>query len=93
MDRRILKPLNPKQFDFWKARHLLNRAGFGGTRDQIAALASLGLDGAVDYIVKYDAIETPPVLADHFDHDIMKPRTPERHRASVPRRGSRPGSG
>ena len=80
MASRILKPLNPKQFDFWKARHLLNRAGFGGTQAQIAALANMGLDDAVDYLVDYDAIEMPPVLADRFDHDIMKPRTPERQR-------------
>ena len=51
MPPRILKPLNPKDFDFWKARHLLNRAGFGGTQNQIAALAGMGLNDAVDYLV------------------------------------------
>jgi hypothetical protein len=33
------------------ARHLLNRAGFGGTPEQIAALVDMGLDGAVDHLV------------------------------------------
>ena len=33
------------------ARHLLNRAGFGGRRDEITALYRLGLDGAVNSLL------------------------------------------
>lgn len=33
------------------AAHLLRRAGFGGTPDQIAALQALGKDAAVDYML------------------------------------------
>jgi hypothetical protein len=34
-----LRSLKPKDFDYWKASHLLNRAGFGGTPSQARALA------------------------------------------------------
>ncbi len=34
------------------ARHLLNRAGFGGRRDEITSLYRLGLDGAVDSLLR-----------------------------------------
>ncbi len=31
MPNPTLKALPPEKFDYWKAHHLLNRAGFGGT--------------------------------------------------------------
>ncbi len=68
-----LRPLKPDAFDYWKARHLLNRAGFGGTPGQIRALADMGLHRAVEYIVDYHAIEAAPIRMDAFDKDIMKP--------------------
>ena len=72
-----LRPLRAEAFDYWQAQHLLNRAGFGGTPTQVRNLAKLGLDGAVDYIVNYQDIDAPPVEADSFDADIMRPRTRE----------------
>lgn len=68
-----LKELKPQDFDYWKAQHLLNRAGFGGTPSQVRALANMGLGGAVDYIVDYEKIEAAPVKSDEFDKDIMRP--------------------
>ena len=38
-----LRALRADRFDYWKAQHLLNRAGFGGTPGQVRALANLGL--------------------------------------------------
>ena len=70
-----LKQLNPKEFDYWQAQHLLNRAGFGGTPSQVRALANMGLNKAVDYIVDYEQVDEEPVQADAFDSDIMRPRT------------------
>ncbi|MCH6551735.1 MAG: DUF1800 family protein, partial [Planctomycetes bacterium] len=70
-----LRALRADRFDYWKAQHLLNRAGFGGTPGQVRALANLGLSEAVDYIVDYDKIDWPPVEAEEFDPDIMRPRT------------------
>ena len=65
--------LRHQEWDYWKAQHLLNRAGFGGTPARVRGLTDMGLDGAVDYIVDYHGIETEPVGADTFDRDIMFP--------------------
>ena len=65
--------LRGDEWDYWTAQHLLNRAGFGGTPAEVRELTNMGLDGAVDYIVDYDGIETEPVRADAFDPDIMFP--------------------
>jgi hypothetical protein len=70
-----LNALEDERFDFEAALHLLNRAGFGGTPDDVQKLVRMGLDGAVDHLVDYRAIEHEPVEADDFDHDIMRPLT------------------
>ena len=44
-----------------QAAHLLRRAGFGGTPEQINHLVKLGRDGAVDLLVDYqDTEQTDP---------------------------------
>ena len=60
---KALSPLHPGDFDYWKAQHLLNRAGFGGTPTQVRGLATMGLPDAVDYIVDYHLIDDESVLA------------------------------
>jgi uncharacterized protein (DUF1800 family) len=55
----MLKPLSAKDWDFAKAAHLLNRAGFGGTPAEIQKLADLGLDGAVSSLLDYEKIPDP----------------------------------
>lgn len=51
-------PLLPAdQWDYAKARHLLVRAGFGGSSDEIERLHAMGLHAAVEYLVDYDRIE------------------------------------
>ena len=52
----MLKPLSANDWDYSKAAHLLNRAGFGGTPEQIQKLLSLGHEGAVSYLVDYEKI-------------------------------------
>jgi uncharacterized protein (DUF1800 family) len=47
----MLTPLQARQWDLNKAAHLLNRAGFGGTPDEIKAFCELGLDGAVNKVL------------------------------------------
>lgn len=42
----MLTPLDSKQWDVAKAAHLLNRAGFGGTPEEIDALYKAGFDNA-----------------------------------------------
>lgn len=39
-----------------EAAHLLRRAGFGGTPEQIEKLAGLGRDAAVDYLVDFENV-------------------------------------
>ncbi len=71
-----LRPLAPQQFGYAQARHLLNRAGWGGTPQQIVALQMMGLDAAVDYLVDYESIdETVPNPT--YDPNILRPYTPE----------------
>lgn len=50
-----LPPLPADEWDYAKARHLLVRAGFGGTPDEVQQLYAMGLHRAVDYLVEiYD---------------------------------------
>ena len=76
-----LRPLPRDEFDYWKAQHLLNRAGFGGTPAQARALATMGLDHAVDHIVDYETIAVDEVTRDRFDGTIMRPYTQEERQA------------
>lgn len=46
----MLIPLDAKKWDFTTAAHLLNRAGFGGTPEQIDALHKAGMDAALNQI-------------------------------------------
>ncbi len=49
-----LAPLAADQWDYSKARHLLVRAGFGGSPDEVQRLYEMGLHDAVDYLVNID---------------------------------------
>jgi uncharacterized protein (DUF1800 family) len=48
----MLTPLHPSKWDLQKAAHLLNRAGFGGTPDEIKAFCELGFDRAVQSVLE-----------------------------------------
>jgi uncharacterized protein (DUF1800 family) len=77
---RILKALPKSAFDYRAAQHLLNRAGFGGSPEQVRALANLGLDEAVDYLFDDAENAAPPVQSDTFDRNIMRPLTDQEQR-------------
>ena len=83
-----LKPLPEKAFDYDAAVHLLNRAGFGGTPAQARALADMGLNKAVDQLVKYESQPVEPVKADLFDNGIMSPPTDEQRETAKKARQS-----
>ncbi len=73
-----LRPLAPAAFGYPEARHLLWRAGFGGTPTQIRALTDWGIERAVGYLVDPDGIADPaPPAADTFEAGIMRPPTRE----------------
>ncbi len=48
-----LEPLSPQAWDYAKARHLLVRAGFGGTPQEVQNLSQKGLYKAVDQLVEF----------------------------------------
>ena len=50
----MLKALSAARWNFQTAAHLLNRAGFGGTPEEIAKVQKLGLDGGVEWLVDYE---------------------------------------
>ena len=54
----LLKPYQPSAadpFDAVKAAHLLNRAGFGGTPEEVAKVVELGPEAAVDRLLDFPA--------------------------------------
>lgn len=54
-----IKSYTPSAQNPWddrKAAHLLNRAGFGGPPDEVAALTQLGFERAVDRLLNYENI-------------------------------------
>jgi uncharacterized protein (DUF1800 family) len=58
-----LQPLPADAWDSAKARHLLARAGFGGTPQEVEALRALGVERAVASLVEYGrqpALDLPP---------------------------------
>ncbi|HRJ49140.1 MAG: DUF1800 domain-containing protein [Phycisphaeraceae bacterium] len=76
-----LSPIKPEKFGYDQARHLLWRAGFGGTPTQIQTLASWGPQRAVDYMLDFDRVADEPVAGDLFDRNIMRPPTSEEREA------------
>lgn len=51
-----LPPLGPESWDLAKARHLLNRAGFGVPHSLAVRLSEMTPEGAVDYLLNYESI-------------------------------------
>ena len=72
-----LAPLNSAAFGYEQARHLLNRAGFGGTPQQVAALQGMGLAAAVDHLVDFDRVPDPHVAPPSVDPDVIRPPNEE----------------
>ena len=52
----MLKPISASKWDFHRAAHLLNRAGFGGTPEEIDELVRMGPESAVDRLVDWERI-------------------------------------
>lgn len=74
-------PIRDEEFGYREARHLLWRAGFGGTDEQIRTLAGWGPKKAVDFILDYDDIPFEDDSPTAFDHNIMRARTREENLA------------
>ena len=79
-----LAPISAGDWNAQRAAHLLERAGFGGTPEEIAFLAGMTPQNAVRYLVRYQSI--PDTLAP-FDesgaHDPgLEPFPPSRPAAT-----------
>jgi uncharacterized protein (DUF1800 family) len=72
-----LDPLRDQDFGYEQARHLLNRAGFAGTPEQIRTLAEWGPERSVDYLLDASKVPFEEPKADAFDRNIMRPPTPQ----------------
>ena len=51
-----LEPISESDWDIRKAKHLLERAGFGGNPEEIKKIFILGPQGAVNHLVNYENI-------------------------------------
>jgi hypothetical protein len=67
------KPTSDDPFDAVKAAHLMNRAGFGGTRVEIDKVMKLGPDGAIDWLLDFPNKSAEEQQAgDVPDHSALK---------------------
>src|SRR5215475_8281646 len=51
-----LRPIGPSDWSYERAAHLLERAGFGGTPEEIARLAAMTPERAVASLLDYGSI-------------------------------------
>ncbi len=65
--------IEDSEFTAAHARHLLWRAGFGGTPEQIQTLAAWGAARSVDYLLNVESVPFDGVATDVFKSDIMRP--------------------
>ena len=75
-------PIPDAEFTPAHARHLLWRAGFGGTPEQIHTLAAWGPERSVDYLLNVEDVPFDAVATDVFKSDIMRPPTAEERMAA-----------
>ena len=63
--------ISNNDWDLSKAKHLLERAGFGGTPEQVELLFNLGLSKAVEHLVHYEniSIDNMPEFDESDIHD------------------------
>ncbi len=57
---RKFRPTASTPWDYARAAHLLSRAGFGGTPEEIQRLVSLGFDAAVEELLSYERAPDVP---------------------------------
>lgn len=67
--------LAKKDFGFDEARHLLWRAGFGGTPEQVQLLVRWGVEKSVDALLNFEKTPFAEVKPTDFSADIIHPPT------------------
>ena len=68
-----LAPIDPAEWNERTAAHLLDRAGFGGTPEEIAKLAAMTPQQAVSHLVNYQAVRQDPRLRDFLVQPFVPP--------------------
>ena len=75
-----LSPITPSDWNYDRAAHLLERAGFGGTPEEIEKLAAMTPAEAVNYLVDYESIDDSRLPAyepsNTYPHGYRHSRTP-----------------
>ena len=61
-----LTAITDSNWNYSSAAHLLERAGFGGTPEQISLLAAMGPSAAVQQLIDFDSVDNSHLHA--FDH-------------------------
>ena len=84
-----MAPIKPEKFGYEQARHLLWRAGFGGTPRQIQTLADWGPEKSVDYLLAPEQVPFDEVSETAFDRSIIRPPTEEERRTAQQARRAR----
>ncbi len=74
-----MSPIKKEAFGFEQARHLLWRAGFGGTPEQVQLLVSWGPEKSVDYLLDPKKVPFQDVQPDQFQN-LKRAPTPEEQR-------------
>lgn len=67
-----LRPIDRVAWNYERAAHLIERAGFGGTPDEIRRLAAMSPEEAVNWIVDYESIDASG-LAEFDESGIWDP--------------------
>ncbi len=83
-----MTPINRSKWNERCARHLLNRAGFGATTEQVAALTAMGPEAAVDCLIDFESVPAEAIRADQFDRNIRRPATDSEREMAVAARRS-----
>lgn len=73
------RAIQPSDFGYDQARHLIWRAGFGGTPEQIRTLADMGPEAAVDVLI--GGATGTPSGASVFSSDIIRPLSEQERQA------------
>src|SRR5215470_11179491 len=84
-----MSPIKKEAFGYEQARHLLWRAGFGGTPRQIETLLSWGPEKSVDHLLDVEKVPYAEVKADEFDKDLVRPPNAEEQRMVAAARKNR----
>jgi hypothetical protein len=61
-----LSAITDNDWNYSSAAHLLERAGFGGTPEQISLLAAMGPTAAIQQLIDFDSVDNSHLQA--FDH-------------------------